>query len=204
MIKHGEVGESAVPLGMNRPGGAFEPFTNRALVMIGRPINMPLMLVTLDFSGATFMNAKIAYDRVKEHWKGEQMIVVKPFVSKVYRWFIDRMIREGFIKNPPADVYRHRVSMNRWPYVDPFKQAKADETELKNGTNSEIAICESVGNDYRDIVAQRVKAKEIREAAGLEEPEWSTKKEPAPAPDDEDDDEDDNDEPTKKGAKDDE
>lgn len=190
MIKHGEVGESATPLGMNRPGGMFDPFMNKALVMIGRPINMPLMLVTLDFSGATFMNAKIAYDRVKEHWKGEQSIVVKPFVSKVYRWFIDRMIRMGLINNPPADIYRHRVSMNRWPYVDPFKQAKADEVELKTGVTSEIAICEQVGTDYRDVIDQRVKAKEIRAKAGINEPEWATPKETVPVI-----------EPVKKGTK---
>lgn len=152
MILYGRDGEKAEGIGQARPGTLFNPFIQRMLTFIGRPLCMPLMLITLDFSGATFMNARIAYQKVQDAWMREQEWVVKPFVSRVWRWWLQRMIATKKIKvKTNGDTFRHEVTCKRWPYVDPFKEARADGEQLKNGTSTRTEICARQGVDFDNV-----------------------------------------------------
>ena len=144
-ILYGEVGEEASGIGQVRPGQLFDPFVLRMLTLIGRPLCMPLMLITLDFSGATFMNARIAYQKVQEAWQAEQDTILKPFISRVWRWFIANNFKER------KNMFAHEIICNRWPYVDPWKEAKADEQQLKNGTTTRTIICARQGTDFEEV-----------------------------------------------------
>jgi len=149
--------DKAYGIGQVRPGQLFDPFVQRMLTFIGRPLCMPLMLITLDFAGATFMNARIAYQKVQEAWEAEQDLRVKLFVSRVWRWFVERHFKER------DDIYRHEIICNRWPYVDPFKESKADDQELKNGTTTRTAICARKGMDFGEVTKNLIEEKAVRE-----------------------------------------
>jgi len=150
-IMYGRPGESATGIGQAYPGTTFDPFVARMLSIIGRPLCMPMMLVTLDFSGATFMNTRIAYQKAQEHWEAEQDFVEKPLATRIWLWGIGRLIETKLLKGRPADWFRHEVLCNRWPYVDPYKEAIADEQQLKNTTITRAIICARQGNDHKDI-----------------------------------------------------
>jgi len=156
-ILYGEPGEEAAGIGQVRPGQSFDPFVLRMLTFIGRPLCMPLMLITLDFAGATFMNARIAYQKVQEAWEAEQDLRVKLFVSQVWRWFIKRHFKER------EGIFAHEIICNRWPYVDPFKESKADDQELKNGTITRTAICARKGTDFKEVNKKLIEEKADRE-----------------------------------------
>lgn len=162
-ILYGEDGESATGVGQVHPGSQFDPFVRLGLAIGFRPMCIPLMLILGDFSGATFMNMRAAYGEVRDMWQCEQQDVVKPFAWHVWRWFIDRMIAAKKLKDRP-DKYAVDVVCNRWPYVDPFKEAKGDEQQLKNGTTNRTTICARQGTEYADVEATR-----IAEEAGLKE-----------------------------------
>ena len=170
-ILYGADGDDAKGIGMERPGAQFDSYTNKMLALIGRPLCMPLMLITGDFSGATFMNARIAYQKAQEFWRTEQNDVLKPFMWAVWRWFIDRMVASGELTDRP-DKYAVDVQCNRWPYVDPFKEAKADEQQLKNRTINRTIICSRQGMEYEDVEATRVKEEDnLKETGQIVEPE---------------------------------
>ncbi len=154
MIMYGSDGEDAKGIGQARPNAAFDSFMLRLLSFIGRPIEMPLMLITLDFSGATFMNARIAYNAVQSQWKAEQEDVVIPFCTRTWVWHVNKMIRLGKLSDRP-DKYRHEVIPNRWPYVDPEKEAKADALQLENRTTNRTLICARQGLEYNDVETRR-------------------------------------------------
>jgi lambda family phage portal protein len=153
MVMYGQDGEQASGIGQSRPNAAFDSFMLRLLSFVGRPIDMPLMLITLDFSGATFMNARIAYNAVQTAWKAEQEDVVLPFCTRTWIWFINRMVRQGKLSRK-QDMYRHDVIPNRWPYVDPEKEAKSDQLQLENKTITRTIICARQGLDYGDVKEQ--------------------------------------------------
>lgn len=166
-IMYGETDESAQGIGQTHPSSEFDPFVNRMLTFIGRPLCMPLMLVTLDYSGATFMNARIAYQECRAGWQIEQEIVVKPFVSRVWRWKINEWINRRLLGDR-LDKFRHEVRCQRWPYVDPFREAEADRQQLENLTTTRTQVCARLGSDFEEeIIPQRVKEKELMELAGL-------------------------------------
>lgn len=154
MISYGEPGEDVKGVGMGRPSSEFDPFVTKMLTLIGRPLCIPLMLITLDFSGATFMNARIAYQKVQGKWIKEQTFIIKPFASRTWNLKIAQWIAEK--KLPAKDTaFSHEVICNRWPYVDPYKEAIADEQELKNGTTTRTRIAARKGEDFEDIIDER-------------------------------------------------
>ena len=144
----------------------FDPFTRRMLSIIGRPLCMPLMLITGDFSGATFMNARIAYQKAQECWLTEQDDILKPFMWRTWRWFIDRMVAQDLINDHP-DKYIVDVQCNRWPYVDPVKEANGDKQQLENMTITRSIICNRQGFDFDDITEGRKREEETLKSAGL-------------------------------------
>lgn len=165
-IIYGKDGESASGIGMNRPGTMFTPFINGLLMLISRPLNLPLMLVTGDFSGASFMNARIAYQQVQERWKPEQNSILLPYASKIRLWKVQQWIDSGKFKFQEG-IFGHSIWPRRWPYVDPFKEAKADEVELKNGTTSQTEICARKGLEFDEVVVQAGKDNALRKEADL-------------------------------------
>jgi len=168
-VLYGEDGESAVGIGQTRPGSLFDPFVLRMLTFIGRPLCMPLMLITMDFSGATFMNARLAYQKVQEAWQAQQDNVVKPFVSRVWRWKLARLLETKQIKTKKlaGQVFRHVVFCRRWPYVDPSKESKADEQQLRNGTTHRTIICARQGDDFIEVNKQLGAEEVLRKEQGL-------------------------------------
>jgi lambda family phage portal protein len=153
IIERLQPGEEISGVGMERPGTMFDPFVTRMLSMIGRPMCIPLMLIMLDFSGATFMNARIAYQQAQKHWKRQQAWVLRPYVSRVWLWFIARQIALGNLNEIPG-ARLHNVQLNRWPYVDPLKEAMANKVELANNTTTRRVILAAKGVDYEDHKAQ--------------------------------------------------
>jgi len=152
-IWHGETGEKVEAIGSTRPASAFDPFVLRMLSIIGRPMCMPLMLITGDFSGATFMNARIAYGQARDNWKDEQELVIKPFARMLWRFHIDKWVAEKKL-SARDDMYAHEVQCKRWPYVDPYKEAKADEVQIENRTTNRTIICARQGREFPDVVEQ--------------------------------------------------
>jgi len=167
MIKYLNVNEDIASVVPNRPPAAFDSFMLRMFMIIGRPLCMPLMLVTLDFSGATFMNARIAYQAAQKNYKREQEFVLRPFARTLYYWWLAEAIRRKEI-SPIDNAFRCKVICQRWPYVDPFKEAFAHEKELSNKTTTEGTIIESAGGDYRDFCRKAVREKQIRIEEGYE------------------------------------
>lgn len=168
-IMYGQPGEEAQGIGQVRPGQMFDPFVLRMLTLIGRPLCMPLMLITLDFSGATFMNARIAYQKVQDAWQREQEWVVKPFVSRVWRWFVASKFEER------EGMFGCEIECNRWPYVDPYKEAMADKLQLENKTTNRTVICSRQGRNFEEITSQRVKEEKLIEDKNLSGKQKKTK-----------------------------
>lgn len=214
-IFYGRIGEDAKAIAKQSPGANFEAFVNKFQALIGRPAQLPLMLVSGDFAGATFMNTRVALQKTQEYWEIQQDNVVKPFVSRTRSWWLAVKIAIGEFKGAPDDAFAHEVQCRRWPYVDPAKESKADKQDLENGTTSQGRISARRGNDHDDLTAERSKevtdaiekSKKIKEDTGVEVA-WQIlagvavpKAQPAPAPkpadeDEPDDDDDDDDKKT--------
>jgi len=165
-VMYGQINEKATPIGQMRPGSQFGEFVSKMLAFVGRPIGMPLMLITLDYSGATFMNARIAYQQVQRIWENEQEDVVKPFVARAYKWFIDQLVKEDKKFDRPGK-YSHETICTRWPYVDPLKEAMADAKQLENKTTNRTQICARQGLEFGEVVEKLKSEEDLLKEKGL-------------------------------------
>lgn len=176
-IMYGNQGESAQGIGQTSPSEQFDPFVTRMLSFITRPMAIPLMMALGDYSHATFMNTRVAYQQAQARWKREQAWRIQPMASRMYRWFIDKMVREGQFKLS-EDLYQHAVQVRRWPYVDPYRETQAEANELENGTGTRREFIEKRGKDYDEVLEQRAQEeKDFKPAAQPAEKTPSDKKE---------------------------
>jgi capsid protein len=51
--------------------------------------------------------------------------------------------------------------------VDPWKESKADEQQLKNGSTNRTIINARQGNDFKDVTDQRAKEDKYLEEQGV-------------------------------------
>jgi len=167
MVWYGEPGEDVKPIGQVRPATAFDPFVMRMLTFIGRPLCIPLCLVTLDFSGATYMSTRVALGAAHDNWITEQSIVVKPIVRRIWLWKVQQWIADGKLPQR-EDWNKHEIICKRWEYVDPSREAQADELDLANGTTTRTGICARKGLEFKDIIQQRAKEDQLIKDLGLE------------------------------------
>lgn len=150
----------------NRPPAAFDMFTTKIMMLMGRPLCMPLSFITGDFSGATYMNMRIAMRVVESTWHREQTFAIKPTVRRLHGWWLAEKIRSGKLKER-ADGYRTDVICKTWPSADRKMDAQADKIDLANGTISKSEITRRRGVDYEDEVARQVEDRQTEEKAGL-------------------------------------
>jgi len=160
------LGEKIEAIGASRPVSAFESFITNIMKLIGQTINLPLMLVTGDYSGATFMNSRIAYQEAQQEWLDEQELVIKPFVRRLYLLKLQQWIGKKALKER-KDSGRFEILCKRWPYVDPWKESKADEQQLKNGTTTRSIIAARQGRDFKDLTDQRAEEDKYLEEKGV-------------------------------------
>jgi capsid protein len=178
MVWEGEPDETVTNIGATRPTTVFGEFMNKVLTIAGRAAGMPLMLITQDLSGATFMNARVAAQMAQERWRKVQNRVQRP-VSHWYTWQTGRDIAgDPDLRPAPKDWRKHEVFFRRWPYVNPEQEAKADEIDLRNGTTSRTFICARTGRDYRDVVREQVREQQIEKEEGLKKVQPPAKDQP--------------------------
>jgi lambda family phage portal protein len=169
-ILYGETDESATSIANNRPGQQFEMFIRTLQSISGRGVCMPLMYVTMDFSGATFMNTRVALQTAQKLWKTEQEHILKPMTHRVWRWWVQQQVAAGRLADHPhssrIDIYGHR-----WPYVDPFREAQAERIQLENGTTNRSLLCANRGMNFQEIETSRAAEEQLVAARPqIEEP----------------------------------
>lgn len=165
IIQYGLPGEKPYGIGQVRPGTQFDPFIMRMLMFIGRPLCLPMALISLDYSGATFMNMRLAYNEARDNWTNEQDDILKPLVSRIYRSRIEQWVNKGLLKSRD-DMFAAELFCRKWPYVDPFREAQADSLQLENRTTTRTAICARQGDDFRDVEDLRQKEEKLIPAPG--------------------------------------
>jgi lambda family phage portal protein len=166
MILRNEPGETASAVGSTRPATAFDNFILRIMMIIGQPVNLPLMLMTGDYSGATFMNSRVAYSEARDTWHDEQDLVIKPFLRRLWILKVKHWIERKDLTERD-DWARYEILCKRWPYVDPWKEAKADEQQLKNGTTNRTVIAARQGEDFKDLTDQRAEEEKYLRERGI-------------------------------------
>jgi capsid protein len=149
----------------NQPNADATNYRNLRLAEVGRPINMPLLIVLLSVNEATFSSAQFAGALYRDGIMGIQRFLAResldPFVEMV---ILDEVIN-GRVKRPKKYVkqWTHNVP----PYANIEKFVGALEKMVANGWISTADASAMLGFDFDKVLKSRKRCQDQLEAEDL-------------------------------------
>lgn len=172
MIQYLRPGENAFMLDPKGQASDTETFLRSEQRLLSAGMGLSYETVARDLSQVNYSSARQNLLEDKETYKGWQRFIIDHFCEEVFAEFINMLILKGLIKSPQEDVPHEWVGSG-WSWIDPLKEAKADEVALASNLSTLQRICAEKGVDWKDVLIQRQKEKEFMEEIGLLVPECS-------------------------------
>jgi len=142
----------------DRPGQTYEPYTKTSLRGASTGVGMSYETYSNDYTDASYSSARSASLEERRGYMVQQMIISSRFHAPgwVRLWQMNYLS-----KTLPSVPETIPVSWQvpGWPWVDPYKDSKAAEQDLKNGITSRHKLCMERGVDYDEIMADRTREK---------------------------------------------
>ena len=160
------------------PHANFEPFLKACLRGLAAGLDVAAHNLTGDMTDVNYSSARIAELSEREIWMTLQDWFIESFVLPMYEDWLAMALLSGAItfdgsgKALPADKLQKflnasRFQGRRWSWVDPSKEASANETLLANGLTSRTRITAEQGEEFDDILDELAQEKSQMETAGL-------------------------------------
>lgn len=144
----------------NRPGDSYEPYTRTSLRGTSAGLPMSYEAFSNDYTAATYSSARSATLEERLSYRGQQQLLNDQFNDGLTNWFLEAlwMTEPGLLPNYAADAYRFQSAVSwqdpGWGWVDPYKDAKAAETELSLDINTRRNLAAQRGMDWDEIMDQ--------------------------------------------------
>jgi len=150
------------------PSREYVDYMKHELQAIAACLDIPYEFLMLIFTEGSFSSQRAALIHSKHIFTEWHDWVIKVFLQPLWNWRIAKAIKEGDLPPAPVDKngrsewWRVEWSLPFFDWVDPDKQAKADEKRYDMGATSLSAITKSQGREVRGVLSE--KAADIRQA----------------------------------------
>lgn len=149
-----------------QPSTLYIDYRNERLRDLGRPVNMPLMMVRLDSSKHNYSSARYDGQLYLRGLAAIQAWVSVRFLNRLVNEIARELELAGELPRRPADV-KYVWIWPKQPHVDPKKEADAETARLANGTLTYQDACAANNQDWQTVIEQRRVANEALKKAGL-------------------------------------
>jgi lambda family phage portal protein len=160
------------------PHANFESFLKACLRGLAAGLDVADHNLTGDMSGVNYSSARIAELSEREMWMILQDWLIASLVRPVYREWLGYSLLSGSItfdisgKSLPAERFEKffnasRFQGRRWKWVDPAKEAEANEKQLASNLTSRTRLAAEQGEEFDDILDELKAEAEMIKAAGL-------------------------------------
>lgn len=161
-------GWKASQMNAAQPAAQYGDYRAERLREIGRPVNMPLMMVRLDSSNHNYSSARFDGQLYSRGVAATQRWLVRICLDRL----VNRLLREAALADgvTAPDTYELRWTWEAMPHVDPSKEASAAEMALAINTTTLADVCATGGKDWEQVLKQRAREKAMEKQLGLEQP----------------------------------
>ena len=169
MVMELDPGETIEQVRPDHPGTNFGDFIRLLARFVGRPLGLPLEVILLDFSEATFSSARGALLEAWKMWRRDQDLIRRVY-RKLYAWKLRQWVEDGSLRGklPPEDKINAIFHAPGWQWVDPIKEIQAAGLAIELGLDTRNNVAAKQGLDYEDIIAIRAREDALAESAGVE------------------------------------
>lgn len=169
------------------PHANFESFLKACLRGLASGLDVAAHNLTGDMTDVNYSSARIAELAEREMWMILQDWLISSMMIPLYEEWLAMCLLTGRITFPvtgkalPSDKLEKfamaaKFQGRRWAWVDPMKEAEAQEKLLQNLLTSRTRIASEQGEEFDDIIDELAQEEAVIAAAGLKPAE------PAPAP----------------------
>lgn len=163
-IYEGMPGETLTGFSPNIPGGEYFPHIRQALQSVSINLGLPLILFLLDASETNFSAWRGAMDQARLGFRRNQFVQISRLNRPVYlfklRHFIATQPEMARAYSKVGDnIWRHEMLPPAWQYIEPMKDAQADDLAMSRCLQSPRRVIAKRGENWdnlaREIVADR-------------------------------------------------
>lgn len=185
-IYRGRPGASLKGFSPNVPNAEYFQHVMMMLQIIAVNLDLPVQVLLLDPSMTNFSGWRGAVEQAKQRWKDLQRMLCGRLHKPVWAWKVNewaqrnRLIARGIERgaNPSSVTWR----LPAWPYIEPMKDAQADDyvvTTLqdsrrrvmaKRGLQYEVVLPEIVADNTMAIVQAKQAAAQINAQFPTDDP----------------------------------
>jgi lambda family phage portal protein len=156
-----------------QPATTYADFKKEILNEIARCLNMPFNIAAGNSSGYNYASGRLDHQtyykfiRVDQDFTGQA--VLDPVLSA---WLWEYALTAGLTEQIPVKGLRRILPAHQWfwdgtEHVDPSKEARAQESRLRNHTTTLAQEYARQGKDWEDELRQRAREKQLQRELGL-------------------------------------
>jgi len=171
MVHYLKRGEDIGKLDPDTVGDTYADFVATVVRMLAVARNVSYELAFRDYSKVNFSSARASIIQDNKRFDYEQQHMISYVLNPIFEAWLDAMVMAGRLKSiNPVTYFKNRQKFikPKWvtparEWVDPFKDMKAIEMELKLGLITKSEVMASRGKDYEEVLMQQKREKELEQ-----------------------------------------
>ena len=142
------------------PNAEFFTHANLLLTFIAVNLDIPVAVLLLDASNTNFSSWRGTIEQARIRFRYLQKLVRDQFHRPVYEW----KVRQWLATDSKLQSYvtagvnplKHKWKIPGWPYIDPFKDAQADNLLVEKFLSSPRRVLGARGHDWAEVAPEIV------------------------------------------------
>lgn len=179
-IPHLYPGTKLKLLSPGTPGGVGDRFEESLLRNVASALGLSYEQFSRDYTKTNYSSARASMNETWKYMQGRKKSVADRMANAIYACWLEEALNAGQITSMPANAPNFYEGLNKAAYckadwigasrgqVDEMKETQAAVLRIASGLSTMEIECAKLGNDYRDILAQLLREKKIKEKLGLE------------------------------------
>lgn len=158
MDVRGRPGEKIQGFAPNIPSPEFFTHAHMILQFVAVNLDLPLQVFLLDPTKTNFSGWRGAIDQARIRFRRIQRWLISAFHKPVYEWRVRRAMQiDGTIrrmagaKSGKFNIFEHKWNPPTWKYIEPYKDAQADQLRMDANLASARNLASEKGVDYDDL-----------------------------------------------------
>lgn len=161
------------------PGGVGSNFEESLLRHIAASLGLSYEQFSRDYTKTNYSSARASMAETWKHMNAKKAMVADRFANAVYMLWLEEELSKGEVPLPPGapnfwdGLNAEAYSKCTWigasrGQIDEKKETEAAVMRIERGLSTYERECAQLGQDFREVFAQRAREKKLMDSYGLE------------------------------------
>jgi len=166
-------------LSPGQPGGVGDRFEQSLLRHTAAALGLSYEQFSRDYTQTNYSSARASMNETWKFMQGRKTMVADRFASNIFALWFEEALNAGDITTVTKDMPNFYIGTNREAYlacswvgasrgqIDEKKETDAAVARILGGISTYEKECARLGDDFREVFAQRAREMKMMESLGL-------------------------------------